>query len=144
DLITANFNTAYSVSVLLGNGDGSFQSALTSTRSNIRNQSSAVADLNGDGKLDAVTVGSYTVAAVWLGNGNGTFQTALFANLGHINGARDVAVGDFNRDGKPDLVTANSLSNDVSVLLGNGDGSFQSPRLFACGTNPNAVAAGDF
>jgi hypothetical protein len=55
-----------------------------------------------------------------------------------------VAVGDFNGDGKLDLAVANLGSNDVSVLLGNGDGSFQAPRNFPTGLEPRSVAVGDF
>src|SRR5262249_13592884 len=57
-----------------------------------------------------------------------------------------VAVGDFNRDGRPDLAVANGDSNDVSVLLGNGDGSFQAPRKLGVGLlfPPFSVAVGDF
>src|SRR5207302_39262 len=55
-----------------------------------------------------------------------------------------VAVGDFNGDGRLDLATANFDSNDVSVLLGNGDGTFQAALTFAAGSGPSSVAAGDF
>src|SRR5215468_2279423 len=55
-----------------------------------------------------------------------------------------VAVGDFNGDGLPDLVVANFNSNNVSVLLGNGDGSFQAARNFGAGIGPASVAVGDF
>src|SRR3989449_3676267 len=55
-----------------------------------------------------------------------------------------VAVGDFNGDGRLDLATANFDSNDVSVLLGNGDGSFQAALTFAAGRGPSSVAVGDF
>src|SRR6266436_5402770 len=55
-----------------------------------------------------------------------------------------VAVGDFNGDGVPDLVVADRVSNNVSVLLGNGDGTFQTPVAFATGTRPQSVAVGDF
>src|SRR5712692_8123290 len=55
-----------------------------------------------------------------------------------------VAVGDFNGDGVQDLVVSNRESNDVSVLLGNGDGSFQALRSFAAGSSPASVAVGDF
>jgi hypothetical protein len=57
---------------------------------------------------------------------------------------RWVAVGDFNGDGKPDLVTANAGSNDVSVLLGNGDGTFGPQQTFTVGSTPVSVAVGDF
>ena len=55
-----------------------------------------------------------------------------------------VTVGDFNGDGKTDLVTANETSNNVSVLLGTGVGSFGGATNFAAGTNPYSVAVGDF
>jgi hypothetical protein len=55
-----------------------------------------------------------------------------------------VAVGDFNGDGTMDLAAANESSNTVSVLLGNGDGTFQAARYFAVGTSPTSVTVGDF
>ena len=55
-----------------------------------------------------------------------------------------VAVADLNGDGNPDVVTANALSHDVSVLLGNGDGTFQAEQRFAVGGFPQSIAAGDF
>ena len=56
-----------------------------------------------------------------------------------------VAVGDFNGDGKPDLATANSFDlGNASVLLGNGDGSFQAAQDFGAGLRPLSVAVGDF
>jgi len=60
------------------------------------------------------------------------------------NATRSVAVGDFDGDAVPDLAVANSGSNNVSVLLGNGDGSFQAARNFGAGGGPRSVAAGDF
>ena len=55
-----------------------------------------------------------------------------------------MAVGDFDGDGKPDLAVANALSDNVSVLLGNGDGSFQAAKNFGAGSYPVSVAVGDF
>jgi hypothetical protein len=57
---------------------------------------------------------------------------------------QSVAVGDFNGDGTLDLAVANYLSNTVSVLLGNGDGTFQAARNYAAGSGPDSVAVGDF
>ena len=58
--------------------------------------------------------------------------------------ASGVAVGDFNGDNKPDLAVANETSNTVSVLLGNGNGTFAAKVDYATGGYPNAVAVGDF
>ena len=77
---------------------------------------------------------------------NGTFQAAVNYNVG--TNPFSVAVGDFNGDGKPDLVVTNYTSstsdNSVSVLLGNGDGTFQPALNSAAGTDLISVAVGDF
>jgi hypothetical protein len=94
-----------------------------------------VADINGDGIPDLVTTGS-----VLLGNGDGSFQDTV--NYAAGGGARSVAVGDFNRDGKLDLAV--TVAGGVNVLLGNGDGSFQAALTFSTGYNPSSVAVRDF
>ena len=77
-----------------------------------------------------------------LGNGNGTFG----AKQSFATGANpsSVAVGDFNGDGKSDLVTADYGSDTASVLLGNGNGTFGPKQSFATGAGPYSVAVGDF
>ena len=102
-----------------------------------RESSVAVADLNGDGIPDMVSVGFQSVS-VFLGNGDGTFQAASNISLS----GRFVAIGDFNADGIPDLAVASA--NSVFILLGNGDGSFQSPMQFDTGNRPGFIAVGDF
>src|SRR6476660_8468953 len=57
---------------------------------------------------------------------------------------REVVTADFNNDGRLDLVTCNTGSSSVSVLLGNGNGTFQSPKTTAAGDNPVSIAVGDF
>jgi hypothetical protein len=139
-----------SVSVLLGNGNGSFQPAITT---NIQNSgqglplSFAVGDFNNDGLPDVAlkTPSSPTIPAVevLLGNGDGSFQPN-HQILGVGQTPLSVAVGDFDGNGALDLVTSNSTSGTLSLLLGNGDGSFR-PRLdLAVGAAPRAVAVGDF
>ncbi len=139
DLAVAGY--ASSVSVLLGNSDGTFQSAHNFAAGAFFN-SLAVGDFNNDGKLDlALTNPSSGTGSVLLGNGDGSFQAATsFAEDGQYS--YSLAVGDFNRDGKLDLTVANT--SGVSVLLGNGDGSFQTPRDFAVGGGPQSVAVADF
>lgn len=57
---------------------------------------------------------------------------------------QEIVSADFNNDGRPDLLVANSTANSVNVLLGNGNGTFQAPRTSAAGDNPVSIAVGDF
>ena len=113
----------------------------------------AIADFNGDGKPDLAVVDNTSpgLVSILLGNGDGTFA----AQVGYATGNSPVAlaVADFNGDGKPDLAVVNNpataagttaSSGSVSILLGNGDGTFQPHVDFAVGTTPVAVAAADF
>ncbi len=90
----------------------------------------AVADFNGDGIPDIVTLNSgFGAVEVQLGNGDGTFQFPQAFYPG--NGPVAIAVGDFNGDGRPDVAVINSYDdNQVSVLLGNGDGTLQGREAY--------------
>lgn len=95
----------------------------------------AVADLNGDGKVDVVVANANSnTVGVLLGNGNGTFQPATTYGSGGIFPI-SAAVADVNGDGKPDVVVANAgvIGCGVGVLLGNGDGTFQTPLVYCSG-----------
>jgi hypothetical protein len=139
------------VSVLLGNGDGTFQPAVNSSAPG---SPFVVGDFDGDGKLDLATLYNNSLAgtgvAVLLGNGDGTFQAAVSYPTGGV-AAYSIAVGDFNGDGKPDLALANQGSRlgsytdgGVSVLLGNGDGTFQPVVNYDAGSRLYSVTVGDF
>ena len=141
DLVLANYIRNGSVSVLMGNGNGTFGNAVNFSVGAYPT-AVAVGEFTGDGKPDlAVTnLGNGTVS-VLLGNGNGTFQNAVNYPVG--SAPHSVAVGDFSGDGKLDLAVANSDSNNVSVLRGNGNGTFQNAVNFAVGSFPAWVAVGD-
>jgi len=103
-------------------------------------------DFNGDGFLDLLTVNGATTSAgptisTVLGNGDGTFQAAVNNPMPGGLAPGVVATGDFNRDGKLDLVMTNP--SGVSILPGNGDGTFGMPTSYATGNLPIFVAVGD-
>ena len=133
------------VSVFLGKGDGTFAPAVNYP-TGIVAAAITVADLNGDGRLDlAVSNENSDNISVLLGRGDGTFQASVDYPAGP--GPRGIASGDFNGDGRLDLVVANaggSFGTTVSVLIGNGDGTFQAPVSYPAGNEPFAVAVGDF
>ena len=103
------------------------------------------ADVNGDGKPDLVTANfTGNSVSVLLSNGNGTFQSPrTFAVGANQSYAMSVALTDVNGDGKKDIVVANGIGGTVSVLLGNGDGTFAPQRTFAAGPNPYCVSVLD-
>jgi hypothetical protein len=117
DLATANFSSS-TVSVLLGNGNGTFAPKVDyGTRA--QPYSLALGDVSGDGKLDLVetNIGNAIApgtASVLPGNGDGTFGAAV--DFGTAFRPYSVAIADVSGDGKPDLVTANSNANSVSIL----------------------------
>src|SRR5438094_408315 len=163
DLLVANFCTATpcggdgTVGVLLGNGDGTFQPAVTYDSGGQNAVSIAVADVNSDGKPDAVVTDNCVTSTcdagavgVLLGNGDGTFQAAVNYTSGGLSPS-SVVVGDVNGDGKPDLLVGNIYMGNgnysrgsVGLLLGNGDGTFLGPVSFDSGGEyAYGVAVGD-
>jgi len=146
DIVTANAGSN-DVTVLLGNGDGSFAPAAGSPFAvGPLPWSVAVADVNGDGRSDIVTanVGSNDVT-VLLGEAGGGFAPAAGSPFAVGNNPESVAVADVNNDGRPDIVTANYTSSNVTVLLGEAGGGFApaAGSPFAVGTNPQSVAVAD-
>src|SRR5262245_14576830 len=142
DLVASNYNAIFpSVSVLLGHGDGTFEPKVDYGTGG-RPYSVAIADLNGDGKLDlAVANNAVGTVSVLLGHGDGTF--ALRVDYATGPGPTSVAIGDLNGDTVPDLVVANSGSSTVSVLPGYGAGPFAPKMDYGTGGGPHSVAIAD-
>ncbi|MGC2422757.1 MAG: FG-GAP-like repeat-containing protein [Nitrospirota bacterium] len=131
-----------SVSILFGNGDGTFLG--NSDYGIVGATSVAIGDFNGDGKLDLAIATITQTVSIMLGNGDGSFATPVDYTTGYSDiPLYSVATGDFNGDGKLDLVVIN-MYGTVSVLLGNGDGTFQSKVDYATGGESESVAVGDF
>jgi hypothetical protein len=160
DLVVANQCNSYSncvggtVGVLLGNGDGTFMTAVPYSSGGADATSVTVADVNEDGKPDLLVSnqcagteggcvgGSLGTVGVLLGNGDGTFEAAVTYGSGNVS-ALSLTVADVNGDGRPDLAVANGNDGSVGVLLGNGDGTFQTAMVFATATGTGSIVAAD-
>jgi hypothetical protein len=156
DLAVTNTTHRFSsrnVSIWLSNGDGTFQAKqdllMWSYPSSVIS-----ADYNGDGKIDHATSNSSTESpsvSVWLGNGDGTFQAKENFEVDGYD-PNQLITADFNGDGKVDLATSNSgychdfdcHPGGISVLLGNGDGTFQDAQAYPTGEETSSITAADF
>ena len=129
DLVVADgpFILEFQTFTLLGNGDGTFQAPVLAEPSSGQ---VALVDLNGDGKLDLIIAGD-VANQVFLGNGDGTFgsERDYAPSLNPLSFSGSIAIADFNNDHKPDIATTNG-----SLLLGNGDETFQAATELPFGT----------
>ena len=144
DLIVA-LRMAKTVNVFLGKGDGTFQTPISSTTNSGVNGSGAlsvvVGDFDRDGKLDVALTDEYL--KILKGNGNGTFKAPSFT-FQLNNTSADLKPGDFNGDGKLDLVSAGVFSTGaLQVLLGKGDGTFQDTGRLIEGSSSVSVVVTD-
>lgn len=127
------------VSVMLGNGDGSFQPPVSYAAGN---NALATGDFNGDGILDLASTDPSGVVFIQMGNGDGSFQDPVPVNAG--SNPYPIAVGDFNGDGIPDLAVGLQVdAGGVVILVGNGDGTFQAPVAYPSLPNPVDIFAAD-
>ena len=142
DLAVADFSSA-DVNVLLGNGDGTFTPAQTTSAVGTYPSAIVAADFNNDGVPDLAVVNSQSASVtILLGNGDGTFTPAA-TNPAVGLYPTSIAAGDFNGDGKIDIAVG--ASNGLTVLLGNGDGTFKAaPPSSGTTGSYYSVAVGDF
>lgn len=150
DLAVVNtaINALGDVTILLGRGNGRFKLVNSYNLGEVPEFVRA-GDFNHDGKMDiAVTLNNPGAVAVLLGNGDGSFQSPVLYSV--EEGPQDLAVADVNNDGNPDLLVVNECGHTngcrqgtVSVLLGNGDGTFQPQQSYFVGIFPLEVAVAD-
>jgi FG-GAP-like repeat len=138
DIVTANYSDN-TVSVLFGNGNGTFAEPPASYAAGDGPVSVTAAALSGPDKTPDLLVAdaSSNAISVLLNNGDGTFHSSASVQVG--NAPSGIAVGDFNHDGKPDLAVANEGDDSVSVLLGNGDGTFRPWTTLHTDAAPTAI-----
>jgi hypothetical protein len=126
------------VNVLLGNGDGTFRTAVSYGPYTDAFRL-AVADFNNDGALD-IAVADTASGSLLLGNGDGTFRAG--SPIGASN-TLFFAVADFNGDGKLDLISAFNSGDQIQLFYGNGEGAFTLHSTYKVGTPPIALVAVD-
>jgi hypothetical protein len=146
--IAVVFTNTNNLSILLGYGNGSFTDMINySTGINSLSYALAASDFNNDGQLDIVVANSGTNnVGIFLGYGNGSFATMITSSTGVGSTPRSLAVADFNNDNRTDIVSANSGTNNIGILLGYGNGSFGMVMIRSTGdySTPYGVAVGDF
>ncbi|HEY6272858.1 MAG TPA: choice-of-anchor D domain-containing protein [Terriglobales bacterium] len=133
------------VTIWLGNGDGTFTLGGSPIAVGSDPQGIVAGDFNRDGKVDLAVANNVSqTISILLGNGNGGFAPASPPTLSDTTQPYALAVADFNRDGKLDIVSVGALSNSLSVFLGNGDGTFEPSVSTAGFPADNGVAVADF
>jgi hypothetical protein len=144
DLAVAS-DVAGSISILLGNGDGTFKAVTYVATGATQVGSVAVADFNHDGKLDLATTSAPDNTIYILLNNTANKVLSFQAPKPNpmAGGPYYLTIADFDRNGRPDIISANNASNNVGVLIGNGDGTFQAAVPYAVGAGSIFANVGD-
>ncbi len=143
-------DTYFALQIMFGNGDGTFQRPkiiVGNPTSGLFVTEFLVGDFNSDGSPDVAYTTDSGQIAIILNNGDGTFQPPVYYTVGQPY-FFDFALGDFNGDGKTDIIVLQAVGvtgSTFSVLLGNGDGTFQNPQLISTSVLPGtALTVADF
>ena len=147
DILVANYGTD-SIGLFLGCGDGSFTSQITySSTPQSRPYSLATNDINNDGHLDIVVANSGTNNIdIFLGNGNTSFISQTTYSISPGSRPQSIIIGDFNGDSQLDIAVSNYDTDNISILIGYGNGSFATPTMHSTGidSRPFAITICDF
>lgn len=151
DMATPNASFSEgTMSVLIGNGDGTFKAPVTYT-TGIFAAAITSGDFNNDGVVDLAVTSQYNsdsgpgFVSVYLGNGDGTFKQPIAVNMSGY--PVSTVVADYNRDGILDIASLQFIPGQISIAFGNGDGTFQEPVNYAVNAGFGSeyyIAAGDF
>lgn len=147
DIIASNLSGAPSVNpgatVFAGNGDGTFQTGIENVAAaDVRNV--ILGDFNGDASVDIVTLpNSGSNITVFLGSGNGLFQAGMAYTVTGAGVNRAGAACDFNGDGRIDLALGDRTNNEVTILFGDGAGSFAAGPQLSAPSDPHGVHCRD-
>ena len=137
----ATLGAGNTLSILLGNGNGTFQSSINRTVAT-GGCSVLPGDLNGDGKIDLVLLGFPGNVLVLVGRGDGTFDDPV--SYPAANEIVKATLADLNSDGKLDVAVASRLPNAITILLGRGDGTFQTGIKTTTTMTPADIISHDF
>jgi Ca2+-binding RTX toxin-like protein len=145
DFATASFSTKI-VSTLLGNGDGTLRVPRNTPAASSQLNGVATGDLDGDGRADLAVIqaGATDQVLAYLGDGQGGFTAGTPRAVG--DEPQDLAIARINGDNLPDIVVANQVGANFSVLINTGGGTFAPAVNFAApaGSNPDGIAVADF